>query len=393
MNNPLFPRLPRGKTRRARRTSRRGSIVILVAIAIPVMILLAVFALNVASMEMIRSELRIACDSAAKAALVQLGATQSQSAATALGQSVSNSNLVGGQAPNLSAGSFVYGNSTKNGSGVYVFTAGGNPLNSVQVSGSLTRPLFIASMIPKTSFTTSQNSTATRISHDICLVLDRSASMAFDLSANEFTYPADRPGVLIQNYFTAPSPTLSRWANLTAAVNNFIGVLQARNLDVHISLVTYSETFSLGNYSSTQATLDVPLTSNTNQIAPAMNAYGQNPLMGDTNISAGLAVAQTELTGQRARATANRTIILLTDGVATTGNLNIPGITQNYTQSSRIVTHAITFGAEAQSGAAKAAMQGAAQNGNGLYFNAPTAAQLQTAFQTIADSLPAVLVN
>ncbi len=366
---------------------------ILVAIAIPLMVMLAVFALNVASMEMIRAELRIACDSAAKAALVQLGATQSQSTATYLGQSVSNSNLVGGQPLNLSAGSFVYGNSTKNGSGVYVFTAGTNPLNSVRVTGNVSRPMFVGSMMPKNVFTTAQSSTATRISHDICLVLDRSASMAFDLSADEFTYPADRPGVLIQNYFSTPSPTLSRWAALTTAVNNFIGVLQSRNIDVHLSLVTYSENFTLGNYSATQAQVDVTLTSNFNQIAPAMNAYGQNPLLGDTNISAGLALAQGELTGPRARATSNRTIILLTDGVATTGNLDIPGIALDYVQTSQIVTHAITFGAEAQSGAAKTAMQGAAQQGNGMYFNAPSAAQLSTAFQMIADSLPAVLVN
>ena len=55
--------------------------------------------------------------------------------------------------------------------------------------------------------------------------------------------------------------------------------------------------------------------------------------------------------------------------------------------------HTITFSAEAGTPTAQAAMQGAAANGNGMYFYAPTAGQLQAAFQTIADSLPAVLVQ
>jgi Ca-activated chloride channel family protein len=382
---------PRTAARHLR--SRRGAIAALVAVTVPFMVLLACFALNVAYMEMVRQELKIACDSAAKAALVQVGATQQQATATSFAQTISNNNLVGGRTLNLASGSFQYGNATKNGSGIYAFTANGLPLNSVQVTGTASRSLFMTGLLPITTFNVNQTSVTTRISHDICLVLDRSASMAFDLSANEFQYPTDRTGALIQNYFTAPSPTLSRWAALTVAVNNFISTLQARNLDVHISLVTYSETFALGNYSCTEATTDVPLTSNYALIAPAMNNYGNNPLLGDTNISSGLALAQAQLTGGAARTTSDRTIILLTDGVATTGNTNIPPITLGYAQNNKIVTHAITFGAEAASGTAQAAMQGAATNGNGMFFNAPTAAQLTTAFQTIADSLPAVLIN
>ncbi len=54
----------------------------------------------------------------------------------------------------------------------------------------------------------------------------------------------------------------------------------------------------------------------------------------------------------------------------------------------------ITFGAEAAGGSSYGtAMQLAATNGNGMYFNAPTAGQLSTAFTTIADSLPAVLIK
>jgi len=368
---------------------------VLMAVTIAMLMIITAFAVNVAYMQMVREQLRIACDSAAKAALVNLGATQNQTTAAAFAQTVSNNNLVAGNPLQLPASSIVFGNATQGGNGVYSFTANGSPLNAAQVTASVSPPLFLKTFLPISTFSTTQVSLTTRISHDICLVLDRSASMAFDLSANEFSYPSDvstgkNP---LQIYFSPPSSTASRWQALTVAVNNFITTLQARNLDVHVALVTYAETYSFGTFSSTEASLDVNLTSNLGLITTGMNAWGQQPLIGDTNIEAGLAMAESELTGPRSRTTANRTIILLTDGVATTGNTNIASLTQSDRTSSQIVTQVITFGAEAASGAVQTAMMSAATNGNGMFFNAPTAAQLQQAFQTIADSLPAVLIK
>ena len=180
---------------------------------------------------------------------------------------------------------------------------------------------------------------------------------------------------------------------MTSAVNSFVSTLNSRNLDVHLGLVTYAENYTFGTYSSSEASLDVTLTSNYNSTTTAMNVYGAQPLLGDTNISAGLALAQAELTGSRARSTADRTIILLTDGVPTQGNTDIASIATSYRTGSNIVMHVITFGAEAASGSYATTMQAAATNGNGMYFNAPTSSQLTTAFTTIADSLPAVLIT
>ncbi len=119
--------------------NRRGAIAALVALTVPFLLVLACFALNVAYMEQVREELRIACDSAAKSALVNFGATQNQSTAATFGQTVSNKNLVGGRTLSLASSNFTFGNATKNGSGVYVFTAGLTPLNSVQVIGTVNR--------------------------------------------------------------------------------------------------------------------------------------------------------------------------------------------------------------------------------------------------------------
>jgi Flp pilus assembly protein TadG len=372
---------------------RRGAITVLVAIAIPMLLILSAFAINVAYMQMVREQLRVTCDSAAKAALVKYGATNSQSTAITFAQTVANLNLVAGSQVSLSTSNVIFGHATQGSNGVYTFATTGSPTNSVQITGTVNPPLFLSTFLPISKFTTSQVSVATRACYDICLVMDRSASMAFDLSANEFSYPSDVSNNAIVAYFSAPSQTASRWYQLTLAVNSFISTLQARNIDAHVALVTYAETYSFGTYSATEATLDVPLTSNYTLIQTAMNNYGANPLLGDTNIAAGLALAQGALTGSSARSTANRLIILLTDGIATQGNTNIASITSGYCMNNLIMTDTITFGAEASSGSAMTSMQNAATQANGTCYIAPTAAQLTTAFQTIADSLPAVLIQ
>lgn len=377
------------------RASRRGAIAVLVVAVIGVMMVLAAFAVNVAYMQLVREQLRVACDSAAKAALVNLGATQSESTAISFAQTVSNYNLVAGKPPQIPTTNIVFGNAMPDGSGTYEFTPGLKPFNAAKVTGNVTRGLFMQTFLPVSDFSTTQVSLTTRISHDVCLVLDRSASMAFDLSNSEFSYPADvaRGKNPMQIYFTRPSPTASRWRALSDAVNTFISTLQSRNLDVRVGLATYAEDYSFGNFGGKRATLDVPMTSSLKQISAGMNGRGQLPLVGDTNIEAGLAQAAQELTGPHARTTANRTIVLLTDGVPTSGNADIPSLTLNNRQSLQIVTHVITFGGQAAGGAYQTLMMNAAINGNGKFYNAPTAAQLQEAFQSIADSLPAVLIK
>jgi Flp pilus assembly protein TadG len=374
---------------------RRGAVAVLVALCIPILLILTAFCVNVTYMQMVREQLRVVCDASAKAALVNYGTNSSQSTAIAFAQTVANQNLVGGTTLSLSSSNVTFGNATQGGSGVYAFTAGGTPVNAVQVIGTVTPSIFMKTFLTTQSFTTSQTSVATRVCYDICLALDRSASMAFDLSSSEFSYPSDvsSGATQLQCYFTPPSMTGSRWYELTLAVQQFISTLQSRSLNVDLALVTYAENYTFGTYSATEATLDQTLTSNYTLITNAMNAYSANPLLGDTNMSAGMALAQGELTSTRARPTANRVMILLTDGVPTSGNTNISSLTGSYCSGSDIMTYVITFGAEASSGANETAMQAAATAGNGQFYAAPTSAALSAAFVDIADSLPAVLIK
>jgi hypothetical protein len=60
------------------RRFHRGAITSMLAVSLPVLVLLAGVSINMAYMEQVRGQLRITCDSAAKAALVRYGASQSQ---------------------------------------------------------------------------------------------------------------------------------------------------------------------------------------------------------------------------------------------------------------------------------------------------------------------------
>ena len=183
--------------------SRRGAIAPLIAIILPILLLVSAVAINVAYMEMTREELRVTCDSAAKAALIHLGKTQSQSAARTFGRTVSNQNLVNGQPLNIPDSMIEFGNASKTG-GVYVFSPGVTPLNASRVTGTVNRPFLIDALLPIHSFSTTKSSLTIRASHDIVLVLDRSGSMAFDMSSNEFNYPSDRKaGTVVQKLFHA----------------------------------------------------------------------------------------------------------------------------------------------------------------------------------------------
>jgi hypothetical protein len=373
---------------------RDGAMAPVIAFLLPVIAILIGYSINIAFMELTATELRLSCDSAAKAALVNLGSTQSQSSAISFGQSVAANNTVGGQVVSIPNANFLFGNATKQSNGSYQFVSGASPFNSVQVTGASTVSYPFISLGSNGSYTCTRVSTATRIAHDIMLVLDRSASMAFDLSGNEYNYPSDRSTYqLTQSYFSPPSPTGSRWNALNQAVNSFVTVLESRNLDVHVGVVTYAENYSFGVYTATEASLDVSLNSNYGGVLTAMNVWGQTPLLGDTNISAGLILAANELTGADSRTTADRTIILFTDGVATTGNTDIQDLVLSLRLNESIVTHVITFGGEAASGSIQTSMMNSAVNGNGAFFNAATPSQLQTGFQTIADSLPAVFIE
>ncbi|MEM8680422.1 MAG: pilus assembly protein TadG-related protein [Planctomycetota bacterium] len=176
---------------------RKGAVAPLFALLLPVMILLSGFAINLAYMQLIRTELRVATDASARAAGVAFSELQSvdqsltHARATAALNTVAGSPLLVDTTDDM--GDISFGTSTKAATGSrYQFS----PLTTASVRsetalasavrvtgrrdvGSSSGPvdLFMSAFFPQ--FTPVISSVATQLDRDIALILDRSGSMAF----------------------------------------------------------------------------------------------------------------------------------------------------------------------------------------------------------------------
>jgi len=167
--------------------NRDGAMLPFVALVIIVLFAAAVFAIDVASIHVVRSELRTATDAAAKAGVEALGREQSTEAAIEAALRVAQENVVAGEGLQLDPNNIFFGASGQNADGTFFFNEGGTPLNSVRVLGERTADspqgpvgLFFAHLFGHTEFQPVQSATATRLDRDIALVLDVSGSMSLN---------------------------------------------------------------------------------------------------------------------------------------------------------------------------------------------------------------------
>ena len=142
------------------------------------------FSVDIAFMQLTRTELRSATDAASKAAAVELSTTLDRGAAIRRGQEIAAANLVNGAPLLVDASEFTFGRSTELTSGKFDFISGGSPSNSVQVDGRRVEgslsgpvPLFFGGMFGVNVFEPQTTATASYIERDIVLVVDRSGSM------------------------------------------------------------------------------------------------------------------------------------------------------------------------------------------------------------------------
>ena len=118
---------------------------------------------------------------------------------------------------------------TRQSNGSWDFVAGAMPYNAVRVNaerikGSTAGPvrLLVGGMLGVHTFEPSHVATASQVDQDVVLVLDRSGSMAWDMSGVDWKYPA--PLTYPAAYCLPPHATLSRWAGggAPAAVDAFL---------------------------------------------------------------------------------------------------------------------------------------------------------------------------
>ena len=380
----------------SRRTIRRGSIVVLAGFILAMVSVIGALCLNTAYIELSKSEMRLATDAAAKAASIKLGQTGDETEARTIAKQICKKHDVAGEALKLKNNSVAFGQAQVQADGTYSFAEGVTPYNAVQVTASFVKRANGTAALPALSgflgrdeFELEQVSIASRIDNDICLVVDRSGSMGWDLTDQEFSYPAElNGGSAIQNYFLPPHATLSRWAALDSAVDSFLSVLENNPYEPRVGLVSYASNFDFGTFSSTVSSIDQELTHDFSLIRSAVQAVGSGPVIGNTNIAAGLRDGINVLNSQSSsRPNASHNIVLLTDGIMTQGDdpvaLAATALEQN------ISVHTVTFSSQAD----QDLMIEVAAAGGGSHYHAPDAATLTTIFETLAETLPAMLIE
>ena len=403
-----------GRCRPGRR-SRRGAMVVFVTVALVLLFVAAIFSVDMAYMFMVREQLHVATDAAAKAAVVVLAQgggtlTASDTAVTYAGR-----NRVGGSGLTLTSNNVTFGRVLYNASGSWTFSSGGTPLIAAQVSGSVSAPLFFAPVLGSNTFTTRTTSTAAFVRNKWCLVLDRSGSMCFDMSGNDWYFPnptSNPPGsksyYLNSNYPAypwpvrpapnppwprtyPPDPTYSRYGNLYAGANAFLTALAASpggTASNEVGMVTFGSS----------ASTDCSFTSDYSGITTKLGYYLNNDIWvsgianAGTNLSDGLTKALTMFTNDADKTIWNKIIIVFSDGQWNDGtdpiNSGSPTLVSQISSANITI---FTVGLLQQSN--NTTMQDLATKTGGQFYYVTTANDLLSTFQKLAQTIPVILTQ
>ena len=392
---------------------RYGAAHVLIAAMLFAFLLIAAMSVDIAYMQLIRTELRTATDAAAKAGAEALARTQDGNAAKAAAVQYAGLNKVGGRAYSISTNDVTLGRVTGQNNGTWTFVANSTPYNSVRVNakvgnGGVTSaiPMFFAPALGHAPFSTSSQATAGQQEVEVCLCIDRSGSMMFDMTGTEWAYPSSNPlrysssyypDTFYRNYCSPPHPTSSRWANMRSAVTTFLNEAGLFQYPPRTALVTWSNSMTLPYYPNTTfstANTDFNLpaagsfvwSSNRTSIESTLTTLSSTPRGGGTNLSAGLDQAVAVLNGANGRALSNKIIILLTDGQWNAGRS--PLLAAQDAAAAGITIHCVSMltGTDAT-------LTSVASTTGGQYYATNNAAQLQQAFRDLAKQLPIVLTD
>ena len=383
LDNPCPVRQTVRPGRRRSPAARRGAMLPLIAILLPIMLIFLGFAVDLAFMQTTRLELRAAADSAARAGATRLSQTDDQNQARDVAKDIASQNTVAGTALQLRTSDVRIGRSTMDATGKWVFRAGGNPANAVRVSAPRTVgsrggpvPLFFGSLIGTPSFQPQQVATASFLNVDICLVLDRSTSMKLGVTEAEHGMSGS------DSRMCSPPNSASRWRALDGAVRVFLEELDDTEAQEQVALVTYNSgsesSSSFCGSASSPSSLDVALTIDLSRTATAMDRLNTTLWNGYTYIESGVRTGLGALQdASRARRSAEKVMILLTDGHQNVGNAMNAA---SECAAAEIMVHTITF----SDGADQAAMREVATETGGQHFHASSAAQLRKIFRDLA---------
>lgn len=376
-----------------RRNQRNGSMLVLLIFVMIAILAVGSLAINKSYLNTAASDLKTATDLAAKSGAIGLGQTQSIVKATDLATEVLNqhNSVFGSSNDRFQLVSIKFGNASKKSDGTLDFKENHTPSNAVKVVARYPK-LWNGSLVPLDMLQSGDmnlevSSIAVRTDNDVCLVIDRSASMSWDLSNKEFSYPGG--GSEIQNYFTSPDPVDSRWSALTRSVDSFLNLIKTEIPgEIRMGLVSYSSNYQFGIFTSKSTSIDQVVTQNFDSIVDKLATYGEDPIIGDTDIAAGLLASLDAFKSPSVRAkTGNRIVVLFTDGLKTIGGDPIAATKTLVDQNCTV--HVISFSAQAD----KTLAAQIAKTGNGIHLHADNENQLKSAFKKIAESFPGTLLQ
>jgi Mg-chelatase subunit ChlD len=360
---------------------------VLIAVCLPLCVIMAAFAIDVAWMQLVRTELRTSTDAAARAGAKQLSLSQSTAEARAAAKDAATRNKVAGDPLLLKNSDIEFGNSKQpTETSRFNFTPGGNKPNAVRVNGQRTRKslagpvdLLFAGVLGVREFEPTETATSTQLDRDICLVVDRSGSMMWQLTNSQLPPGAPDCG--------PPDPTRSRWGALNIALEAFLIELDKTGQDEHVALCSYSSDTKECGFKYNISDINSDLASDYGIIRQVMADLSSRPVKGRTAISAGIDEGIKVLTGKKIRPFAVKTMIVMTDGIHNLGPE--PVLSAQKAAKKDIVIHTITFSNDADI----KRMQDVAAATGGRHFHAPTAEDLARIFKEIASTLPVMLTN
>ncbi len=371
---------------KAAQLRRRGAVIWLVLLLIPVMAVIAFMVINVAYMSLTRTELRIATDAASRAGGRIMVVSGSLDEAKSWARDAAARNKVAGEPLRLANSDFEFGRSHRDSlDSRYAFTAigAGEQPNALRLTGSRNASspsgaiqLFAPQIMSIGTFEPIHTAVSTQLELDVCLVLDRSGSMAYaDDEKSGAVFPP--PSAPADWDFGDPVPATSRWSDAVRATHAFLDELARTPLQEEVSLVTYAET----------STEDVSLTSRYQNIIAGVNAHSDQFVGGSTNIGGGVVRGIHALNVPSSRPWATKVVIVMTDGIHYTGRS--PMSSARKALGSDVIVYTVTFSDEADT----RTMGKVARKTGGYHVHATNGGELIQAFRHIANHLPTLLTK
>jgi Flp pilus assembly protein TadG len=175
-------RIPQSRRNKIR--PARGAIAVLLACMLPLLLVAMVWAIDVSRMHLVRAELQVASDTAARAGTEALLRTGNPAAARQAAQRVAALHRVAGKPLEIAPEDVTLGRCVSQTDAPWQFVPGATPFNAVRVNGRRTADsrsgsvdLFVGHLLGATRFHPEQTAVAAQKDQEIALVLECSGSM------------------------------------------------------------------------------------------------------------------------------------------------------------------------------------------------------------------------